>query len=324
MIESASMRLTIKQFLAIAGLTVLDAFRQPITFLITLGSVAFIGLLPVLLTHTLGESQRLVRDSALSLHFVAGLVLGACTASAALGQDIRKGTAPAILCKPVDRAVFLIAKYVGVAVTAVAFSTLVFVSAILSVRTAATDFNPDWWGIGPLFAALALGLFAAGIHHYFARGPFVSKACAYVTAGIFIALVVSANVHSRAPGANSGLSWNLLPAGALITLAILVLSALAVTLATRLEIVPVLTICALVLMLGLISDYIVGQLPPAARLLRFAVELIPNWQNFWTVDALNREGIPARYVAHACGYAGLYLAAILSAGIFAFRRMEVR
>ena len=44
--------------------------------------LAFIALLPVLITHTLGEGIKLVRDSALAIHFVCGLILGSYAACA--------------------------------------------------------------------------------------------------------------------------------------------------------------------------------------------------------------------------------------------------
>jgi membrane protein DedA with SNARE-associated domain len=110
----------------------------------------------------------------------------------------------------------------------------------------------------------------------------------------------------------------------LIALAILVLAGLALALATRLDAVPVLTVCSVALLLGLIADYLAGQLAGGHPALRGALDLLPNWQHFWAVDALSRDGIPWRYVGEAAAYAALYLAGVLSAGIFAFTRMEVK
>lgn len=320
------MRLRIKQFLAIASLTTLESFRQPITLLLTASSVIFVGLLPIIVTHTLGDAQRLVRDSALALHFVTGLVLGSFTACAALSQDIRKGTATAILSKPVGRALFFVAKFCGIAAALLIFSTLMLIATLLSARTAALDFQPDWWGIGPLLVGGILSFVAAGLHHYFARGPFVSRAFAYLTGAVLVAMVISCLFDAAGNRGPFGIAlpWAIVPAGALITMAILVLAGLAVSLATRLEAVPVLTICSVVLMLGLISDYLTAQVAAAHRAWRMLLELLPNWQHFWAVDALARDGIPLAYLVQSGLYAALYLAGILCAGIFAFRQMEVK
>ena len=59
------------QFLAIARLTALEAIRRPVFLLIALSSVAGIVLLPLLLNYTLGDSARIIRDSALA---VAGVL----------------------------------------------------------------------------------------------------------------------------------------------------------------------------------------------------------------------------------------------------------
>ena len=45
------MRLQVKQFSAIAGMTALEATRQPILLLLTLSNVAFIALLPFVITR---------------------------------------------------------------------------------------------------------------------------------------------------------------------------------------------------------------------------------------------------------------------------------
>ncbi len=320
------MRLIFKQFWAITRLSALEAVRQPITLLVTLGVMFLIGLLPILVTHTLGESLRLVRDSALSLHLLTGLVLGAFLACAALSQDIRKGTATAVLSKPVQRPLFLVAKFAGVATAILCFSLLIAIATLLAARTAREEFMPDWWGIGPLFAAIFLALAIAGVHHYFARGAYSSRAYGYLLVFAVVAAGISGSVpHLTSSGEPAGgLLWSSVPVSALITMATLVLTAFAVSLATRLELIPVLTICLFVLAAGLISDYAVGQLSAAPPLLRRAIEVIPNWQNFWAVDALNHDGIPPRYLARVAMYSALYLAGILAAGIFAFRRMEVR
>ena len=52
--------------------------------------------------------------------------------------------------------------------------------------------------------------------------------------------------------------------------------------------------------------------------------LLPNWQDFWIVDALSGGGnIPWGYVAGTAGYAGLYTVAVLALGLLSFRRVEI-
>jgi hypothetical protein len=259
-----------------------------------------------------------VQDSALALTMVTGLALGSVMACAALSRDIRKGAASAILSKPVGRSLFFLAKYAGVAAVLLLFCGLLTCATLLAARTAATDFRPDWWGAGPLLAALPAALMFAGAHHFLARGPFVSRATGYVTVAVLGATAVSASVRGEA------LPLEIVPAAALIAMAVLVLTGLAVALATRLDVVPVLIICSVFFMLGLIADYLIGQMPPDRPLLRAAIDVLPNWQHFWAVDALSRNGVPMSYLLHAAGYGSLYLAGILCAGMVAFRVMEVK
>ncbi len=52
--------------------------------------------------------------------------------------------------------------------------------------------------------------------------------------------------------------------------------------------------------------------------------LVPNWQHFWVIDALNGEGsIPWTYVAYVGLYSLLYLTGILCVGLFLFRQGEI-
>jgi ABC-type transport system involved in multi-copper enzyme maturation permease subunit len=320
------MRLFLKQFFAVARLAALETVRQPIMLLVTTGCVLFIGLMPLLITHTIGEGSRLVRDSALALFVVVGLVLGAYAACATLSREIRRGTVASVLSKPVGRSGFFIAKYAGLAAVMAAFSLVALIATLLSTRTAAVNFAHDWWGVGPLLVAVPLAYLAAGVENYFLRRPFTSRAFAYVCLGAIVSLAVSAFVNSegRHTAWGQDLPWNIVPAAALIALAILVLTGMALSLATRLDLVPTLIACSFVFLAGLMSDYLLGPAALHRPVLSAVYNLIPNWQHFWAVDALNGGAIPWSYVARAAEYASLYLAGILALGMLAFRHMEVR
>lgn len=321
------MRLQAKQFAAVAGMTALEAMRQPILLLLTLSTVTFIAAMPFVITHVLGESVRIVRDSALALHFVGGLVMGGHAASGALAREIRRGTASSILSKPVERGLFFLAKYAGVAIAMTLYSAVTLIATILSTRCARESFYYDFWGAGPLFVAILLALAISGLENYFARRPFVSRCFGWLVVLLPVALLVSCLQPvdpAKSTAFGSGMPWNLVPAATLIAMAILVLSGFAMALSTRLEIAPTLTLCSAVFMAGLMSDYLLGRHAATSRIAAFFYNIIPNWQHFWAMDALNGAGIPWSYVVQVAGYAGLYLAALLCAGIVAIRGMEVR
>lgn len=320
------MRLHIRQFLAIANLAVLEAIRQPIVLLLTAACLAFVALLPILITHVLGDAQRIVRDSALALHFVAGLVLGVFAACTSFRYELRRGTALSVLSKPVARPVFFLAKFAGIAVVMALFSALMGIATVLSARTAAGNFIYDWWGSGPLLAAIVLALAAGGLQNYLLRRPFVSRAFGALLVALPAAFAVSGFLDDEGRRAAFGVALPLaiVPATALLALAIVVLSGVAVSLATRLDVVPTLAVCSTVFLVGLMADYLLGRPAQDSRVFSALYHLVPNFQHFWAADALVRGSIPWSYVGHAGLYAALYLAGILSAGILAFRHMELR
>ncbi len=320
------MQLAIRQTYTLAGLTALEAVRQPIVILLTAAALAFTALMPILFTHTLDESARLVRDSALALHFVTGLILGVLTACTALRAELRNGTAAAVLSKPVPRPLFFLGKFAGLAAVTLAFSALMAGATILATRTARIPFFYDWWGSGPLLAALVLAFAFGGLQNFRANRPFASR-----TFGALLVLVPAATAlsglfdeHDHIAKWGAGLPLEILPASILIALAILLLTGFALALATRLDTVPALVVSSVIFMLGLMADYIFGRITPHNRALSALDGIVPNFQHFWAVDALAGDGIPWTYVARVAAYTACYLLALLTAGIIAFRQMELR
>lgn len=321
------MRQHLQSFIAIARLALLESLRQPVVVLLTLSTVVFTALLPVLITHVLGDGQRLVRDSGLALHLVSGLVLGAYSACASLRDEVRRGTASAILSKPVSRSLFLLAKFSGLAVVMALYSCLLAGAIVLACRTARQDFMFDPWGSGPLLLAVLLALLSGGGQSFFLRRPFCSRCFGTLLITLPMALVWSGQRDSEGAVTaifGSALPMETVPASLLILMAILILTGLSVSLATRLDVVPTLAACATLLMLGMMADYALGAAATQHRLAAIAYALVPNFQHFWTTDALARGPIPWSYVVDASYYGVFYLAGILCAGIVAFRHMELR
>lgn len=321
------MKPTLQQAFSITRLTALEASRQPVFLLLMTTSLAFIGLLPFLVTHVLSDSARMVRDSALAVQLVAGLTLACFAASATLARELRQGTLAAILSKPVDRSVFFLAKFAGVALVMLVFSGTATLATMLSTRTAAEPFVFDLWGSGPLMTALGLAYGIAGLQNYFTRQPFVSRAFGLMAVAVAAAFLVSCFIAAPDTAATyfgSALPWNILPAGLLLALAMLLLSALAVALATRMELTAAVSIGLGLLLLGMMSDYLFGRHAADHALYALAYHIVPNWQHFWAVDALHDGSIPWSYVATAAAYTAAYTTAALAAGLLVFRRVEVR
>ena len=100
-----------------------ELLRQPLVLIL----VTVPSLFMVLMSHVpylaLESEDKLVKDSALALVFLIGLMAAVFCASNTLALELRTGTALAVLAKPVSRAKFLMAKYFGVVIAL----TLVFV-----------------------------------------------------------------------------------------------------------------------------------------------------------------------------------------------------
>jgi len=107
---------------------------------------------------------------------------------------------------------------------------------------------------------------------------------------------------------------------------VLVLTAFAVTLATRLSQVVTLLLCAGVYVGGLLADHYLGQAAQAGAAWAYRVlyAAVPNFQFFWAGDALTQgTTIAAAHLVQVAAYAGLYSLAILGIGVALFENREV-
>ncbi|MCE9614714.1 MAG: ABC transporter permease [Lentisphaerae bacterium] len=320
-------------FFALAKLTAVEALRQPIVLLLFCGCVVLTALTPLLLLHAFGEYGKLARESGLACHFIFGLLVAVQAASSALAREVRTGTAAAVLSKPVGRTTFFLAKFAGVACVVMAFSIGAVLATLLSERVAEKwTITPqlagnliDWRTGTWLLVAPVLALAAAGILNYLRRAPFGSAAFLLVLAGLLVVFLVSAAYDRTGVRAEFDfrVDWRILPAGVLITAALLPLSALAASLSTRLATAPTLLLCGLVFVLGLLWEFWFGP-APATPARAWLYSLVPNWQHFWVSDALTGGGtIPWPYVARAVAYAATYTGAVLALGALAFEHTDV-
>lgn len=316
----------IRQFVALTRQTTLETLRQPLALLVVTACVIGIALMPLLITHTLGEARRMVQDSALALQLVCGLVLGAYAAGASLHREIAKGTAALALTKPVHPALFYLAKYTGVAVMLALFSLTCLLATLPAVRAAARDFHLDWWAELPLLLATPLAYAGAAFRNYrtgrsFSAGAFAALLSALILACLFTLFHGRGGLFGFDPAHN--LPWMLAPVSMLVGMAVLTLAAVACALATRVGTTPALTLCSAIFLLGLMSDYLFGRHADQNVFAAACYASIPNLQHFWIVDALHRgHGVPLAYLAQAGLYAALYIAGALMFGWLGFRRKE--
>ncbi len=314
------------QFFAIARLTALEAIRRPVFLLVALFCLAGTVLLPLLLNYTLGDSARIIRDSALALYFTGGLLLAAVSAGETLARELRRGTAAAILAKPVSRAVFFLAKAAGIAAALLLFAVAAAAATLLAVRAGANDLHLDWTAELPALLAVLLALALAGWWNHRTRRPFASAAFFLLFVFLFAALAAAAAfrtpLEQQAFPAN--FAWPILRVSLLLYFCLGMAAALAAALATRLQIAPVLLLCAGLFLLGLMGDYLLGPYLESSFTARALYAVLPNVQAFWLTDALDTAPtIPGAYLACAAAYAAAWSAAALAFGLAAFHKLEI-
>jgi ABC-2 type transport system permease protein len=320
-----SMTRRLDPFLSIARLTAVEALRQPLAFLLFLSAVALTALLPLILTHTLGESIKFVRDSSLALLFLSGLLMAAQTACAALSTELRSGTAAVVLSKPISRSLFFLAKFSGIAVVMLLFCSGLLMAILLAVRTAREPYVTDWWAAAPLLIALVAGPVIGGLINYLRQRPFASNAFLALWLLLAAAFLIGGTVHPD-PTTGFGPFYDprIVQAVLLLTMAILVLAGISAALATRLTALPTLSWCGALFLLGLLSDYAFGRWTTDSLIATLLYHTLPNWQHFWVVDALQSGvPIPLTYLGLAGLYALCYLSGVLAIGAWLFQRREV-
>ena len=111
---------------------------------------------------------ELVENGALSVMLISGLFAAVICASSSLAEEIRTGTALAVLSKPVSRVHFIIGKYLGIAgaLTVVTFANLIGV--LLASRGAFDAYGrSDEFGTVLFISFILLALMTAGILNYY-------------------------------------------------------------------------------------------------------------------------------------------------------------
>lgn len=317
-----------RQFLAIASNAFMELIRQPVFLLLTTSSAVFAVFLASVPYFGFGDDPKLVKDSVLAVMLLAGLLGAVLSASNSVTREIHTGTALAVLSKPIGRARFLLAKYVGLAGVLAVLSYVNLVAALLSSRMAydaygSTDFVA--LGIFLLFIVLAYAL--AGFSNFFLRRPFVSDAVLSLVVMCTLAFVLIGFIDKDGTLQSfaKGVDWRMVPAGMLIVFAVWILAGLALVCSTRLEMIATLAVCSSFFLLGLMSDYFFAK--PASAGSWWASILytvLPNWQLFWAAAALD-EGkyIPVSYLVKAFIYALAYVGAALALALWLFEDREL-
>jgi len=318
-----------RQFITIATNAFMELVRQPVFLLLMTASASFEVFLATPYYFAFGDEPKLVKNSVLAVMLLTGLFGAVLSASASLAREIRAGTALAVLSKPIGRAQFLLAKYVGLAL---ALAVLTYVNTVAALIASRMTF--DAYGDTDLAAVgiFSLGMIAAyalgGFSNFFLRRPFVSDAVFALVITVTLAAFVIFSFTKQMQSVNemAQVDWRLVPAAVLVLFALWILAALALACSTRFDMIPTLAICSAFFLVGLMSDYFFGR--PAERGSWWGTVLytmIPNWQNFWLADALDsgKSTFHWGYVSKALAYVFCYVGAALAVAVTLFEDREL-
>ena len=306
-----------RHVLRIAGATAIEGLQQTVVLLLTLAGTLVTCLGPIVALYTFGEEGRLARDSGLALLLVPGLFIVAFTAGATVHDELRRGTAAAVLAKPVSRLSFLLGKWLGVTAVLATFAAAQTLATLLAERTATHFVETDMFlgsivdkytGLGSL-AAIALALLVAAALNYFRRMRFALSAMLLLP--LFLALTALACGFVTRSGAAPaplkalggirfafGLNGRVLPAALLVFALLSLFAAIASALSTRLGSAPTVLILGILLFLGFFAESAFARSP--AAVLRLLYPLLPDVQHYWQADSVAAgRVIPLRYLARA-------------------------
>ncbi|MCC7407861.1 MAG: hypothetical protein IT442_07305 [Phycisphaeraceae bacterium] len=344
----------LQQLLTLARNTFAQSIRQPIFIILLLAGVLALILNPSLAAYTLEDDNTLLVDMGLSTIALVCLLIAAFTATSVITDEIENKTVLTVISKPVARPLFVLGKFLGIAVAELTAFVILGIVFLMTVRhgvlQAARD-HPDLPVIVLGFGAFFLAMLVAVLGNYLYRWVFHAAAvyCLLALLGLAWVMVllispdwrfqsITADFHAHLLDPRKPNLPQIILALALVLQAVLIFAAAAIAASTRLKQVMTLVLCLVLFMLGLVNDSILGaylrQHPPAealsaaARLgswlLRGLYGLVPDLQVLWVADAIKQERpIPLSFVLTASGYSLAYTAALLALAVLLFQRRQV-
>ncbi|XAL98131.1 hypothetical protein OT109_11035 [Phycisphaeraceae bacterium D3-23] len=364
----------LKQFLAISRNTFLEAIRQPIfVVLILVGTLAML-LNPFFAAYTMdpGEGDnRMLVDLGLGTLFLAGMLLAAFTATGVVASEMESRTALTVVSKPVPRPIFVLGKFLGVA-GAIAIALYILMLVLLftvrhKVMQNASDHLDGPVIVFSVLAVLGALIIAAGANYLYRRvftSTFTATLAGLLTLAFIIVLMVAPDWSFQSPmhdlTDHEHQMVQIIIASFLISQGVMVLTAIAVALSTRLSQVATLLACLVLLVLGLVtgalSQHINQRLgldaqaatlqsiqpilnsgePFIQKTLYLAGKalyvVVPNFQFHWPSDAISLESslihdengdFSTSYIRNVTLYTAAYITALLALGVALFQKREV-
>ena len=313
----------------IAKNTFIETLRQPIYAVIIIVALFLFFLSPSLTMYTMSDDNKLLRELGLSTLFLTSLFIAIFSASGAVAEEIENKTITTVLTKPVQRPIFIIAKFVGVAAAVVLAHYICTIALLMAIRHGVLESVNDIhdWTVIATMAVVAVATFLlSAFFNYAYDWKFSSTAivltAVFATFGIIFLAFIDRNWKFNP--ANNGINALDVYGSVLLLLAAMIIVALAVALSSRFNIVVTLSACIGVFLLGLISDYTFGRFAGTKLWAKIGRFLVPNLQIFWISDAIYEgSDIPLKYILITASYALCYTVGILALAVALFQCRQV-
>lgn len=294
-----------------------EGYRQPMFWLLTVATILLLVASMVIPYFTFGDDFKMMKQLGFDMIMLATVVFTVLAASISVSDEIEGRTAVTLMSKPVTRRQFLLGKYLG----------------ILLAGTAMTLFL-GWFFNWALY-----------IKPYFDRledavDPLVSQSQSLVVTPLQnLPSATEAKMFVRGASAWAAETYANTLGLALGFGQVMVLLAVAASLATRLPMVVNLVICLVIFLLGHLAPVLVqvseqlsrtqgGALGLVSFLAQLFDKLLPALEFFSTSQVVIREttlelGPFAGYVGSVLVYAGLYSAIALLFGLILFEDRDL-
>lgn len=262
----------LSQILTIARTTFIESIRQPVYFLL----IVIAGLAMLLTTWSTGFSlgyseagevsgdNKLLLDVCLATVFLAGTLIAAFIATSAISREIENKTVLTVVSKPVPRPVLVIGKYFGVSGALIIAIVQMVIFLLLALRhgvmTNASQ-EVDMPVVVFSFSALGIALFVAMVGNFLYGWHFAQTAALLTLPLMILAYVLVLMISPK---------WEIQPllkdfkpqsllACIGVVMAVLVLGAAAIAASTRLGQVMTIVVCFGLFLLGLMSNFLLGD-----------------------------------------------------------------
>ena len=309
--------------------TFIETLRQPVYAVILAVALFLLFISPSLTMYTMSDDNKLLREIGLSTLFLTSLFIAIFSASGTVAEEIENKTIITVLSKPVQRPIFIIAKFLGVAAAVTLAHYICTVALLMAIRHGVietTNDTHDWTVITTAGIVLTAAFLLSTFFNYAYNWKFSSTVI--VLTGIFATLAIVflcfIDREWQFNPQNNGINALDVYGSVLLLLAAIIIVALAVALSTRFNIVVTLSACTGIFLLGLVSDYTFGRFAETHLWAKIGRFLVPNLQVFWISDAIYEGStVPGKYIIIGAVYALCYTMAILSLAIALFQRRQV-